>query len=119
MKYTVRVSELRYGEVVVEASNEEQTKTVASGSKINWYDSETTDMTAEPVAFSFVTEVCPHCENEIEMRWNTDTQGFKAFCPVCGRRLMLCDECLHDENDSRSCDYNSHDNACRRNKNGK
>lgn len=36
-----------------------------------------------------VTEVCPHCESEVEMRWNTDTMGFKAFCPVCGERLII------------------------------
>ena len=56
-----------------------------------------------------VTEYCPHCENEIEMRWDTDTQGFKAFCPVCGKRLMLCDECLHTGN----CNYNSETGSCR------
>ena len=44
-----------------------------------------------------VVEVCPHCENEIEMRWDTAANGYKAFCPVCGNRLMLCDECLHSE----------------------
>lgn len=42
-----------------------------------------------------VTEVCPHCENEIEMVWNVNDRGYKAFCPVCGQRLMLCDECAH------------------------
>lgn len=41
---------------------------------------------------NMVVEVCPHCENEIEMRWDTSTMGFRAFCPVCGNRLMLCDE---------------------------
>lgn len=39
-----------------------------------------------------VIEVCPHCENEIEMRWSVEEFGYKAFCPVCGNRLMLCDE---------------------------
>ncbi len=58
-----------------------------------------------------VTECCPHCESEIEMRWNTDTQGFKAFCPVCGKRLMLCDECTHAK-DSRGCDYDSRSDSC-------
>lgn len=47
MKYKVRVSELRYGDVEVEAENEEQAKTVASGAEINWFDSEITDMIAE------------------------------------------------------------------------
>lgn len=61
-----------------------------------------------------VTEPCPHCGNEIEMRWNTDADGFKAFCPVCGKRLMLCDECIHAE-DYRGCDYNSASDSCYRN----
>ena len=55
MKYTVRVSELRYGEVEVDAENEEQAKTIASGKAIEWLDSEITDMTAE-VAFDAMLE---------------------------------------------------------------
>ncbi|MCI8351949.1 MAG: hypothetical protein HFJ86_12445 [Oscillospiraceae bacterium] len=63
-----------------------------------------------------VTEVCPHCESEIEMRWDTDTQGFKAFCPVCGKRLMLCDECIHAEDNSGGrCDFDSEKDGCWRN----
>ena len=49
MKYKVRVSELRYGDVVVEAASEEEAKTIASGKEINYFDKEITDMTAEPV----------------------------------------------------------------------
>lgn len=49
VKYRVRISELRYGEVEVEAENEEQAKTIASGKEIEWFDSETTDMTAERI----------------------------------------------------------------------
>ena len=60
-----------------------------------------------------VTEICPHCESEIEMRWNTDTMGFKEFCPVCGRRLMLCDECRHCP-DAGSCDYDRDSDSCKR-----
>jgi hypothetical protein len=62
-----------------------------------------------------VTEVCPHCENEIEMRWDTDAYGFKAFCPVCGKRLMLCDECRHIPGGAGICDYSSQTDTCRRN----
>lgn len=61
-----------------------------------------------------VTEYCPHCENEIEMRWDTDTRGFKAFCPVCGKRLMLCDECRHTGRGG-GCDYSSETDSCRYN----
>lgn len=48
-KYRVRISELRYGDVVVEANSEEEAKTIASGKEIEWFDSETTDMTAERI----------------------------------------------------------------------
>lgn len=47
--YLVRVSELHYGEVTVWADSEEEAKTVASGAEINFFDSEITDITAEPV----------------------------------------------------------------------
>ena len=59
-----------------------------------------------------VTEVCPTCEAEVTMIWDTDTQGFAGFCPFCGNRLMLCDECKHDENRSGSCDYSKETDTC-------
>lgn len=68
-----------------------------------------------------VTEMCPHCESEIQMHWNTDERGFKAFCPVCGKRLMLCDECRHtcdDECPGGVCDYNGQTDTCRHNPEG-
>ena len=43
-----------------------------------------------------ITEVCPHCESEITMQWNVSESGYKAYCPVCGKRLMLCSAC-HDD----------------------
>ncbi len=65
-----------------------------------------------------VTEWCPHCESEIEMRWDTDKQGFKAYCPVCGKRLMLCDEChqlggpCNYDSTTDSCEFNPPKEAC-------
>lgn len=61
-----------------------------------------------------VTEVCPWCENEIEMRWDTDERGYLAHCPVCGGRLMLCDECMHTEGGGK-CDYDNKTDSCYRN----
>lgn len=53
MKYRVRISELRYGDVVVEANSEEEAKAIASdkktGKEIEWFNSETTDMTTERI----------------------------------------------------------------------
>lgn len=66
-----------------------------------------------------VTEVCPHCEEEITMMWDTESMGFHAFCPVCGKRLMLCDECQHtacQDGEPHSCDYNSATDTCHRQK---
>ena len=62
-----------------------------------------------------VTEVCPHCESEITMEWDVKTRGHKAFCPVCGNRLMLCDECQHGE-PGHICDYDSNKDTCRFNR---
>ena len=60
-----------------------------------------------------VVEVCPHCGNEVVMEWNVKLDGFKAFCPHCGKRLMLCDECQHQEGSSAvSCDYDSKTDTC-------
>lgn len=62
-----------------------------------------------------VIEVCPNCGNEIEMRWSVEEFGYKAFCPVCGNRLMLCDECQHGEG-ALPCDYDNDTDSCRFNK---
>ena len=59
-----------------------------------------------------VTELCPHCTNEIKMCWNTGEYGYKAFCPVCGKRLMLCDDCRHTDGIG-DCDYDSESDTCR------
>ena len=61
-----------------------------------------------------VTEFCPSCEHEAEIVWNTEQDGFKAFCPYCGGRLMLCDECRHRDGEP-DCDYNGKTDSCRYN----
>lgn len=66
----------------------------------------------------YVTEMCPNCDTEVEMVWDTEKFGYRAFCPHCGKRLMLCDECLHsggvyDDN----CDYCTKTDSCRFNRN--
>ena len=49
---------------------------------------------------------------EATIHWDTATMGFKAFCPVCGNPLMLCDECRRS---GAPCDYNGEKNCCRLN----
>lgn len=51
-------------------------------------------------------EYCNICEREIELRWDINQDGFQAYCPVCGSRLMLCDACTHRFGEAVSdCDY--------------
>lgn len=41
-----------------------------------------------------ITETCPNCEKEITVNWDVKKDGYKAFCPNCGKTLMLCSACL-------------------------
>ena len=53
------------------------------------------DMSCERQMPNTVTEYCANCKEEIEMVWSVKDRGYKAFCPVCGSKLMLCNECMH------------------------
>lgn len=55
-----------------------------------------------------VTEYCSECETEVEFRWRTETDGYKAFCPHCGSRLMLCNLCPRAD----TCGYDRDTDTC-------
>lgn len=55
-----------------------------------------------------VTEYCSECETEAEFRWHTETDGYKAFCPHCGSRLMLCNMCPRAD----TCGYDRDTDTC-------
>lgn len=77
--YLVRVSELRYGEVTVWADSEEEAKTAASGAEINFFDSEITDMTAEPDGQEITAQKSP--EYFGEARWcDEDVENALECC---------------------------------------
>lgn len=59
---------------------------------------------------SEVTEMCPSCGKEVTLIWDTEKDGYKAFCPYCGEWLMLCSAC-HD--DGHGCDYDTETGECR------
>lgn len=59
------------------------------------------------------TELCPHCDREVTLLWDTKADGYKAFCPHCGGRLMLCDACMHEC--TGGCDYDSAPDSCKHN----
>lgn len=69
------------------------------------------------MSYREITELCPHCEEEITLQWDVNTLGYIVFCPHCGSQLMLCDACKHpavDEEPNRNCDWNCRTGLCYR-----
>lgn len=59
-----------------------------------------------------VVEFCNICEHEISMNWDVKRLGYKAYCPVCGERLMLCNECYDSLKKGQQCDYSAEKDGC-------
>lgn len=51
-----------------------------------------------------VIEMCPHCETEIGVLWDIDTDGHGLYCPYCGNYIMLCSECPERDGEL-NCDW--------------
>lgn len=58
-----------------------------------------------------VTEFCPHCNEEITMEWDVKENGYQVFCARCGWKLMICSECLYEED---LCDWSERKGYCYR-----
>lgn len=53
-----------------------------------------------------VTELCAYCGEENALQWDIKTMGYVTECKYCGKKLMLCDECMHaDDNQQMYCDW--------------
>ncbi len=51
-------------------------------------------------------EICPVCSNEISIKWDVEKEGYQITCTECGEKIMLCDACLHSEdNKQKQCDW--------------
>lgn len=57
-----------------------------------------------PIQQYEIVEVCPECGAENIMTWDVEKDGYVAYCPHCGSKMMLCDECLHAD-DAKVCDW--------------
>lgn len=45
-------------------------------------------------------EVCLHCgEENVYPMWDVNVKGFVAVCKHCGKEILLCDECIHHEDE--------------------
>lgn len=58
-----------------------------------------------------VTECCPHCDSEVSLIWDIEEDGYHAYCPYCGNRLMLCSMCPGTTG-TMHCDYDSKTDSC-------
>jgi DNA-directed RNA polymerase subunit RPC12/RpoP len=61
---------------------------------------------------------CSDCGKNIDVEWDTKTQGFLVFCHHCGAKNLLCDECQEEGDDGskpESCDYDKISNTCHNN----
>ena len=57
-----------------------------------------------------IYELCPHCNAEVSVLWDMASQGYLTRCPSCGKRLLLCSECVNRD----GCDYDQKSGLCRR-----
>ena len=55
----------------------------------------------------YVVAWCLHCEHQITMLWDIEADGMMAYCPHCGGRMMLCDNC------DGECDYDGKTDTCK------
>lgn len=63
----------------------------------------------------YEVEWCPHCDREIELKVDAIEQNYQIFCPYCGKQIMLCDTCMHaEDNLNQKCDWDC--GHCFRNK---
>ena len=62
-------------------------------------------------------EFCPYCEDEhFEKNWSP-SNGYRTHCMHCGASILLCDECLHaEDNPGGKCDWSAETNKCFRDK---
>lgn len=57
-------------------------------------------------AENYIVEYCSFCNTENEIRWDVETEGYEAFCPHCGKKMMICSECLRaSDNELQTCDW--------------
>lgn len=58
-------------------------------------------------------EMCPYCLGEhLEADW-APSKGYCVTCSHCGGSILLCDECLHaEDNPGARCDENADTGIC-------
>ncbi|MCC2255559.1 hypothetical protein LKD70_14235 [Ruminococcus sp. CLA-AA-H200] len=62
---------------------------------------------AKEIVITEAVEACPYCMQEnVFPNYDVEKQGYIVQCKHCGGQMMLCDECLHaDDNPTSQCDW--------------
>ena len=63
-----------------------------------------------------VVEACTECGTVNIMRWDVEKEGYVAYCPHCGSKMMLCGECIRSYY-APTCDWNPCNGCCREREN--
>lgn len=50
-----------------------------------------------------IEEYCPFCESEFGVFWDVEEDGYRVYCPYCGKPNALCSMC--DARDGAPCDW--------------
>lgn len=59
-----------------------------------------------------VYEVCPHCNDEVCLRWDVEERGYVAYCPSCGEKIYLCSKCDKGIEECGACGFGYADDSC-------
>lgn len=99
-KILYRRAEKRWGK----ANGRLKTKTTASRRYRRQWLSTRSKLTAakkrvHELEEGYVVEWCDSCHRQTTMLWDVKADGLTAFCPFCGAKMMLCQQC------NGECDY--------------
>lgn len=103
MAYGDRLSEIiksipNEGEIVLSILSDRTKESWNLARKITQYINETN--------YREEVEVCPHCMGENIVKWNIEKDGYEIVCQHCGEKIMLCDACIHsNDNKYQKCDW--------------
>lgn len=66
-------------------------------------------ITVDLLSGTELVETCPHCDHENHiLNWDVEKRGYIAECDECGKKMFLCDACLHaDDNPQQTCDWHT------------
>lgn len=95
----------KLSEVIKSIPNEETDK-LSNRAKESWNIARKVTEYMDESNYREEVEICPHCMGENIIKWNVKRDGYEIVCQHCGEKIMLCDACIHsDDNKHQKCDW--------------